>query len=119
MPVRPCLRPRCPERALPGESYCRAHLPTSSTITALRGGGAAAARFRREVLARAGYRCQAVEDGERCDVAGAERLQAHHVRSLALGGDPTDADNNGVALCGPHHRRAKREALARVRRGGA
>ena len=47
-------------------------------------------RLRRMVLERAGRRCQ------RC--GGVGRLEVHHVRPLAAGGDPFDADNLS-ALC--------------------
>ena len=51
------------------------------------------AAFRRRVLAQAGYRCEALVDGVRCDVTGANRLEAHHTR-------PGD-DSVGSALCKP------------------
>jgi predicted restriction endonuclease len=57
------------------------------------------------VLRRAGYRCQAVENGARCDVTGAENLHAHHITGLRVGG--TNDPANGVALCRPHHGRVE------------
>jgi predicted restriction endonuclease len=58
------------------------------------------------VLARAEYRCQAVENGARCDVRGEEHLQAHHVEGLCVGGS-NDPAANGVALCRSHHARVE------------
>lgn len=59
-------------------------------------------RFRRAVLANAGYRCQPTEDGQRCSVT--RPLQAHH---LEPGNDNPAA---GVALCQLHHRQMDRHA---------
>lgn len=61
-------------------------------------GGArgAQARFRRQVLAAAGGRCQYIEHGERCTTSVG--LQAHHLE--AGNDDPV----TGVALCRRHHR---------------
>lgn len=54
------------------------------------------ARFRRQVLAAAGDRCQYVQDGVRC--AATHELQAHHT-------EPGNDDPvTGVALCRLHHR---------------
>jgi predicted restriction endonuclease len=61
------------------------------------------------VLANAGYRCAAIENGVRCDET--ERLEAHHVRPIALGGDPHDP-TNGAAVCPAHHRVLERQAVA-------
>ena len=54
------------------------------------------ARFRREVLKRAGDQCQALVDGERCTVT--EPLFAHHLEP------GNDDPAMGVALCRGHHR---------------
>jgi predicted restriction endonuclease len=59
------------------------------------------------VLLDAGGRCQAVIDGVRCNIWGAE-LEAHHVVGLRQGGANDPA--NGVALCRPHHRLAESKA---------
>jgi len=67
-----------------------------------RGGGHAAQRFREAVLRRAGYQCEAVEHGERCEVTGRAALQAHHVVGITAGGDAGDVEN-GRALCRRHH----------------
>ncbi len=59
--------------------------------------------FRAAVLAAAADRCQAIEDGDRCDVTGARNLEAHHLTGLRQGG--TNHASNGVALCRRHHSR--------------
>ena len=84
------------------------HRPSRQTPG--RGGGHAAGRFRDEVLRRAGYQCEAVEDGKRCEVRGAA-LQAHHVVGIVNGGDADDVEN-GRALCRRHHELT--EALTRA-----
>jgi predicted restriction endonuclease len=56
------------------------------------------------VLLDAGWRCQAVIDGVRCQVWGAAQLEAHHVVGLRQGGSNDPA--NGLALCRRHHRLA-------------
>lgn len=50
-------------------------------------------RFRKRILRLAGFRCQAMIDGFRCDITGAKNLEAHHT----VPGD----DNQGAALCRP------------------
>ena len=82
-------------------------MPVSRTAKA-RGNGTDRARFRRAVLAAAGNRCQAVEEGERCPVIKAARLEAHHLVSLARGG--SNDPSNGVALCKRHHAMLARKA---------
>jgi predicted restriction endonuclease len=63
----------------------------------------AQARFRREVLKAAGYRCQAMlANGYRCTVT--EPLYAHH----QVKGSYNAVD--GVALCRSHHRQVDRHA---------
>jgi hypothetical protein len=86
-------------------AYCQAHVPVSRTARA-RGSGAARERFRREVLAAAGGRCQAVEHGVRC--IATDGLEAHHLRPLKDGG--SNDPSNGVALCRSHHARLSRKA---------
>lgn len=83
-----------------GQSRCRRHRRRSATARR-RGGGAGITRFRRAVLAAAGYQCEAVEGGRRCDVTGAANLQAHHMVAVEDGG-PNTAEN-GRALCERHH----------------
>jgi hypothetical protein len=67
-----------------------------------RGTGAARERFRREVMARAGGRCECVEHGVRCPVTDPAQLEAHHVRAVIDGGG-NDAARNGVLVCREHH----------------
>lgn len=62
-----------------------------------------ASTFRTAVLRRAGYQCEALEHGTRCEVRGAPLLEAHHVQAIVDGGDPIDPAN-GAALCRRHHR---------------
>jgi hypothetical protein len=56
-------------------------------------------RFRKDVLANAGYRCQWVENGTQCTVT--DPLEAAHRVGYADGG--SDGPTNGLALCKPHH----------------
>jgi hypothetical protein len=58
--------------------------------------------WREVVLQRAGFRCQAVEDGRRCAVSYPSRLFADHIVERKDGGAPVDLDN-GQCLCGRHH----------------
>ncbi|TGT72921.1 HNH endonuclease [bacterium M00.F.Ca.ET.159.01.1.1] len=58
--------------------------------------------WRDRVLQRAGYRCQAVEDGRRCAVSYPSRLFADHIIERKDGGSPLDHEN-GQCLCGRHH----------------
>ena len=101
MPRRPCLQ--CGE--LTRGSYCEAHDPERQRRrdTPGRGGGYAASAFREAVLARAGFRCEAIEDGVRCDVTDRSQLEAHHVQAIVAGGNARDPAN-GACLCRRHHR---------------
>jgi 5-methylcytosine-specific restriction enzyme A len=54
------------------------------------------------VLVAAEYRCQAIENGTRCDVTDPALLEAHHLKPVRDGG--TNDPSNGVALCRRHHR---------------
>jgi len=65
-------------------------------------------RWRDAVKARAGYRCEAVENGRRCEGRG--RLYADHIHEVADGGDRYDP-HNGQCLCHAHHE--KKSALTR------
>ena len=59
--------------------------------------------WRQAVAARAGYRCQAVDNGRRCRKAMPDhRLFADHVVELQDGGAAFDPAN-GQCLCGAHH----------------
>lgn len=59
--------------------------------------------WRKEVLLRAGYRCQAVDAGRRCAKAAPDhRLFADHIVERRDGGDALD-HGNGQCLCGAHH----------------
>jgi len=72
--------------------------------------------WRAAVLRRAGYRCEAVDDGKRCEVRAPARLFADHIIERKDGGAPLDPAN-GQCLCGSHHsaktiaERAKRMAI--------
>lgn len=70
--------------------------PTGNTSWNGRRDRAAQARFRRQVLNGASWRCQYVEYGLRC--AATTDLQAHHTQ--AGNDDPA----TGIALCRLHHR---------------
>lgn len=58
--------------------------------------------WRSDVLRRAGFRCEAVENGQRCTVAAPARLFADHKQERKDGGAPLDPAN-GQCLCGRHH----------------
>lgn len=68
---------------------------------------------RREALERAGWRCEWVEDGQRCDRPG--RLEVDHVVPLKAGGAPFDLENL-QALCRPHHWRKTGEENSSIPR---
>ncbi len=59
-------------------------------------------QWRAAVLARANYRCEAVDNGKRCDVASPARLFADHIVERKDGGAALDTAN-GRCLCGRHH----------------
>ena len=65
--------------------------------------------WRASVLSRAGYRCQAIDDGKRCEVRAPARLFADHIHERKDGGAPLDPAN-GQCLCGSHHTRKTAEA---------
>jgi hypothetical protein len=58
--------------------------------------------WRAAVLKRAGYRCEEIVDGQRCETRSPARLFADHIRERRDGGDPLDP-KNGRCLCGSHH----------------
>jgi 5-methylcytosine-specific restriction protein A len=59
--------------------------------------------WRAQVIARAGGRCQAIDDGQRCRKAAPHhRMFADHIREVGDGGALFDVAN-GQCLCGSHH----------------
>lgn len=60
--------------------------------------------WRQAVLERAGYQCEAVDNGRRCQVRAPSRLFADHVVERRDGGARLDV-GNGQCLCGSHHTR--------------
>jgi 5-methylcytosine-specific restriction enzyme A len=59
--------------------------------------------WRARVVERAGYQCEAIDNGHRCSKARPEhRLYADHIVELRDGGPPFDL-NNGRCLCASHH----------------
>lgn len=59
--------------------------------------------WRAQVVLRAGNRCEAIENGERCRKAHpAHRMYADHVVELRDSGHPFDL-GNGQCLCAVHH----------------
>lgn len=77
--------------------------------------------WRAEVLRRAGYRCEWIDGGRRCERRAPEhRLFADHIRERRDGGAALDPAN-GQALCGSHH--TEKTAIQRAKRlmgsGGA
>lgn len=72
--------------------------------------------FRDAVLQRAGYRCEWIEMGKRCDKAAPKhRMFADHVKERRDGGHPFDPAN-GMCLCGAHH--TLKTAITRRQRAG-
>jgi hypothetical protein len=71
-------------------------------------------QWRGRVIAQAGGRCEAMENGQRCRKARPEhRLFADHIKELSDGGAPFDLAN-GQALCGSHH--TSKTAATRAKR---
>lgn len=73
--------------------------------------------WRAQVMARAGARCEAVDDhGHRCTKASPDhRMYADHIIELRDGGAVHDV-NNGRCLCRSHHE--LKTIAARMRRFG-
>lgn len=68
--------------------------------------------WREAVIARAGRRCEAVENGGRCWKAEPRhRMFADHIVERKDGGAPFDP-GNGQCLCGAHHSLKTAEAKA-------
>jgi hypothetical protein len=99
-----------------GQSYCGKHRPVRDVRA--RGGGAAILAFRNAVGERAGWQCEAIEDGERCAERHRPLLEAHHVGGVAEHNDAM----RGLLLCRHHHRvieaaaRKQRAALSAAQR---
>ncbi|MFA6243911.1 MAG: HNH endonuclease signature motif containing protein [Candidatus Hydrogenedentales bacterium] len=79
-------------------------------------------RWRAIVIARAGGRCEAITNGQRCTKAQpVHRMFADHKIERSDGGAPLDPAN-GQCLCGSHHTlktvQARASRLARPSRGG-
>ncbi len=73
--------------------------------------------WRTAVLQRAGYRCEAVEQGARCTrSAPTHRLYADHITERKDGGAALDVVN-GQCLCARHHSlKTSRERARRMAR---
>ncbi|TPM41555.1 HNH endonuclease [Mesorhizobium sp. B2-3-4] len=81
-------------------------------------------QWRNAVYRRAGYRCEAMDNGHRCTKAApTHRMFADHIVERRDGGALLDAAN-GQCLCGSHHSRKTVAARAarlsfRTRGGGS
>lgn len=78
--------------------------------------------FRTAVMTRAKWRCEVVEQGQRClNRYPAHRMYADHIKELRDGGDPFDP-SNGMCKCASHHTRktaaVRAERLAAPARQG-
>ncbi|ODM71690.1 HNH endonuclease [Bradyrhizobium elkanii] len=75
--------------------------------------------WREQVLRKANYRCEWVENGQRCTKAAPRhRMFANHVKERRDGGAPFDPAN-GNCLCGAHHTRwTMQQRARRAHRGG-
>jgi len=70
--------------------------------------------WRTAVIARAGGRCEAIQNGRRCTKAApGHRMFADHKREISDGGAKFDPQN-GECLCGSHH--SAKTARARAAR---
>lgn len=70
-------------------------------------------QWRETVIARAGRRCERIENGIRCTRAEPQhRMFANHKVELRDNGDPFDP-NNGECLCGSHHTKWTMQQRAR------
>lgn len=104
MPQRPCLSCGI---LVATASYCAQCRPAAQP-TRQTAGRRNPSVFRQAVLRAAGYRCEALLNGVRCDVTDPALLEAHHVVGVVEGG--TDRAENGRALCRVHHRQADTDA---------
>jgi hypothetical protein len=65
-----------------------------------------------DVISRAGGRCEAIDNGVRCEKAQPQhRMYADHIKEKRDGGDLLDR-KNGRCLCGSHHTRKTLTARA-------
>lgn len=72
--------------------------------------------WRTAVIARAGGRCEQIDNGARCTKAEPQhRMFADHIRERQDGGADLDLAN-GQCLCGAHH--SRKTMAARSRRHG-
>jgi len=58
-------------------------------------------RWAEEVKRSAGYQCEAIDNGKRCEVRAPARLFADHPHERRDGGSLTG--QRGLCLCGSHH----------------
>lgn len=73
--------------------------------------------WRNAVIERAGFRCEATDNGRRCaKAAPGHRLFADHIIELSDGGSQFDIAN-GQCLCGSHHTIKTMQARAQRARG--
>jgi 5-methylcytosine-specific restriction endonuclease McrA len=104
--VRPCLVHRCPQYAIAGESYCRAHLYRRAErgLTGARGTSAYWRKIRKMALQAAHFRCA---ECHRRSTELADGLHVHH----ADGDVTNNAPENLVVLCKEHHQARHRSKL--------
>ena len=109
IPVLSSLVPKGDGRTVKPESKCADPFYHSSEHK----------QFRDAVLQRAGYRCEWIENGQRCAKAAPQhRLYADHIKERRDGGNLTDP-NNGMCLCGSHHTiKTQRERAKRLGTSG-
>jgi hypothetical protein len=103
LPKRACLK--C--GVLTERSYCYRCDPDRERRRGTPGRTTKAqAQFRKAVLAASGFRCEAIENGQRCTAT--TRLEAHHLDALR---DSRSYDpRRGVCLCARHHHLVERDA---------
>jgi ribosomal protein L44E len=105
--IRPCLMHRCPEYALPGESYCKQHLYRRNDLglTGARGTSAYWRRVRKVAKQKARFRCEECGKRETVD----DMLTVHHRDRNAANNEP----ENLQALCVECHK-AKHKSRLKV-----
>jgi 5-methylcytosine-specific restriction endonuclease McrA len=106
--VRPCLVHRCPEYAVTGQSYCKAHLYRRNErgLTGARGTSGQWRKIRKLALQHARYRCA---DCRRkiTDLEPTEKLEVHHVD----GDSSNNVAENLKVLCTRCHKDRHRSRL--------